>query len=144
MHTLLLVASFLDRSAMSFEICNRKLGRGWGVRLCHFYCEVSLSLFPAPLFSNLSHLLAFQDPYFPGSRTILLVGSKGLMWMESHLYFLQLHQESHKVQYSVLYFSSSSPGSKLVRYADDIVLYRPINSPEDIRIIEETVITQGH
>ena len=110
MHTLLIVASFLDSShpAMSLETCNRKLGGGCGVRLCHFHCEVSLSLFPAHLSSDLSHLLAFQNPYFPGSRTTLLVGSKGLLWMKSYPYFLQLHQESHKVQYSVLYFSSSS------------------------------------
>ena len=32
-----------------------------------------------------------------------------------------------------------SPGSKFVLYADDIVLYRPINSPEDVRIIQEDI-----
>ena len=32
-----------------------------------------------------------------------------------------------------------SPGSKLVLYADDIVLYRPINSPEDVSIIQEDI-----
>ena len=32
-----------------------------------------------------------------------------------------------------------SPGSKLVLHADDVVLYRPINSPEDINIIQEDI-----
>ena len=32
-----------------------------------------------------------------------------------------------------------SPGSKLVLYADDIVLYRPINSPEDMTIIQKDI-----
>ena len=47
-----------------------------------------LTLFPPPLSSNLCHLFASQDPYFPGLRTTLLVGSKGLSWMESHPRFL--------------------------------------------------------
>ena len=32
-----------------------------------------------------------------------------------------------------------SPGSKLMLYADDVVLYRPINSPEDMTIIQEDI-----
>ena len=32
-----------------------------------------------------------------------------------------------------------SPGSKLMVYADDIVLYRPINSPEDMDIIQKDI-----
>ena len=36
-------------------------------------------------------------------------------------------------------YLSLSPGSKLVLYADDIVLYRPINSPEDVTIIQEDI-----
>ena len=32
-----------------------------------------------------------------------------------------------------------SPVSKLVLYADDIDLYRPINSPEDVTIIQEDI-----
>ena len=66
------------------------------------------TLFPTPLSFNLCHLLASQDPYIPGLRTTLLVSSKGLLWMESHPRFLQFYQESHKAQYLVLYFSSSS------------------------------------
>ena len=57
---------------------------------------------------NLCHLLASQDLYIPGLRTTLLVGSKGLLWMGSHPHFLQFYQESHKAQYLVLYFLSSS------------------------------------
>ena len=33
-----------------------------------------------------------------------------------------------------------SPGSKLVLYADDIALYRPINSPEDVSILQEDIL----
>ena len=40
-----------------------------------------LTLFPTPLSSNLCHLLASQNPYFPGLRTTLPVGSRGLSWM---------------------------------------------------------------
>ena len=32
-----------------------------------------------------------------------------------------------------------SLGSKLILYADDIVLYRPINSPEDVSILQEDI-----
>ena len=32
-----------------------------------------------------------------------------------------------------------SPGSKPVLYADDIVLYKPINSPEDMTIIQKDI-----
>ena len=107
-----------------------------------------LTLFPTPLSSNLCHLLASQDPYFPGLWTTLLVGSKGLSWMKSHPHFLQWDQESHKVRYSALnsfIFMNSinylplSPGSKLMLHADVVVLYRPTNSPEDINIIQEDI-----
>ena len=39
---------------------------------------------------------------------------------------------------SIIYLPLS-PGSKLVLYANDTVLYRPINSPEDVTIIQEDI-----
>ena len=107
------------------------------------------TLFPTPLSSNLCHLLASQGPllswfedYLTGRQQRVVVDgvSSPLSPVTSGV-----PQGSILGPLLFIIFMNSinylplSPGSKLVLYADDIVLYRPINSPEDVSILQEDI-----
>ena len=107
-----------------------------------------LTLFPTPLSSNLCHLLAFRtllswfEDYLTGrqQRVVMDGVSSPLSPVTSGV-----PQGSIFGPLLFIIFMNSinylpfSPASKLVLYADDFVIYRAINSPEDVSILQEDI-----
>ena len=103
-----------------------------------------LTLFPTLLTSNLSSvgisgaLHSWFEDYLTGRQQRVVVDE-----VSSPLSPVTSGIPQSSILSPIIFMNSInylplSPGSKLVLYADD-VLYRPINSPEDVSILQEDI-----